>query len=115
MIAPDKRKALFLLHQQGMSIRQIARRLGVSRRTVRQAIAREGQPPGRGFVPPLDAELVRGLYEQCDGYPLAPNGVRNQQIDPPHKPAARAHPRPRPQPSDEEEKRLRAFAPALNG
>jgi transposase len=68
MIAPDKRKALFLLHQEGLSIRQIARQLAVSRRTVRQAIAQQGAPPRRAFVPPLDPELVRGLYEQCDGY-----------------------------------------------
>jgi len=39
MIAPDKRKALFLLHQQGLSIRQIAGQLVVSRQTVRLAIA----------------------------------------------------------------------------
>lgn len=68
MIAPDKRKALFLLHQEGMSIRQIARRLAVSRRTVRRAIAQQGELSRRGFVPPLDLDLVRGLYEQCDGY-----------------------------------------------
>ncbi len=68
MIAPDKRKALFLLHQEGLSIRQIARQLAVSRRTVRQAIVRQGEPPRRAFVPPLDPELVRSLYVQCEGY-----------------------------------------------
>ena len=68
MIAPDKRKALFLLHQEGLSIRQIARQLAVSRRTVRQAIAQQGESPRRPFVPPLDPELVRDLYAQCDGY-----------------------------------------------
>jgi hypothetical protein len=47
-------------------------------------------------------------------YPLAADGVRNQQIDPPDKPAAHAHPRHRPQPSDEEEKRLRALAPTVS-
>ena len=68
MIAPDKRKALFLLHQEGLSISQIARQLAVGRRTVRRAIAQQGQPPRRAFVPPLDPELVRGLYTECDGY-----------------------------------------------
>jgi len=68
MIAPEKRKALFLLHQEGMSIRQIARQLGVSRRTVRQAIAQQGERPRRAFAPPLDPELVRDLYAQCQGY-----------------------------------------------
>ena len=68
MIAPDKRKALFLLHREGLSIRQIARQLGVSRPTVRRAIQEQGERPRRSFVPPLDPELVRGLYAQCEGY-----------------------------------------------
>lgn len=68
MIAPDKRKALFLLHQQGLSIRQIARQLAVSRQSVRRAIEQQGEAPRRAFVPPLDPELVRRLYTQCDGY-----------------------------------------------
>ena len=38
MIEADKRKAIFLLHQEGMSVRQIARRLGISRNTVRSII-----------------------------------------------------------------------------
>ncbi|MBE7502179.1 MAG: helix-turn-helix domain-containing protein [Verrucomicrobiales bacterium] len=68
MIAPDKRKALFLLHEQGLAIRQIARQLALSRQAVRRAIAQQGQSPPRAFVPPLDPELVRSLYTQCDGY-----------------------------------------------
>lgn len=68
MIAPDKHKALFLLHQQGLPIRQIARQLGVSRQAVRRAIAQQGERPPRVVVPPLDLELVRRLYTQCDGY-----------------------------------------------
>jgi transposase len=68
MIAPDKHKAFFLLHQQGLPIRQIARQLGVSRQAVRRAIAQQGERPPRVVVPPLDLELVRHLYTQCDGY-----------------------------------------------
>jgi len=34
MIEADKRKAIFLLHQEGMPLREIARRLHVSRNTV---------------------------------------------------------------------------------
>ena len=68
MIAPDKLKALFVLHQQGLSIRQIAQQLAVSRQSVRRAIAGQGERPRRVFLPPVDAELVRGLYTQCDGY-----------------------------------------------
>ena len=45
MIEPDKRKAIFLLHQGGMSIRAIARRLGVSRNSVRQIIQQNGAMP----------------------------------------------------------------------
>ena len=69
MIAADKRKAVFLLHQEGMSVREISRRLNLSRNTVRTVIAREGQMPGpAASIPPLDADLLRRLYEQCDGY-----------------------------------------------
>lgn len=68
MIEPDKRKALFLLHQEGLSIRRIARQLAVSRRTVRRAIAQEGERSPRAFVPPLEPELLRELYTQCEGY-----------------------------------------------
>jgi DNA-binding NarL/FixJ family response regulator len=42
MIATDKRKAIFLLHQEGMEVREIARRLGVSRNTVRVIIRQAG-------------------------------------------------------------------------
>ncbi len=68
MIAPDKRKALVLLHQEGMAIREIARPLGMSPRTVRRLLAQAGAPSRPAFVPPLDPELVRGLYTQCEGY-----------------------------------------------
>ena len=34
MVTTDKRKAIFLLHQEGMAEREIARKLGVSRNTV---------------------------------------------------------------------------------
>ena len=68
MIEPDKRRAIYLLHQSGLSVRQIARRLGVSRNTVKEVIAQEGQPPQRAPVqPPVDLDLLRTLYEQCQG------------------------------------------------
>ena len=47
MIATDKRKAIFLLHQEGMEVREIVRRLGVSRNTVRVIIRQEGVLPPR--------------------------------------------------------------------
>jgi len=43
MIATDKRKAIFLLHQEGMEVREIVRRLGVSRNTYGA-----GDHPARG-------------------------------------------------------------------
>jgi transposase len=69
MIATDKRNAIFLLHQEGMPVHEIVRKLGVSRNTVR-VIVRQG-----GVLPPrvrtdkkrLDEELLRRLYRQCQG------------------------------------------------
>ena len=42
MIEPEKRKAIFLLSQEGMGAREIARRLGISRNTVREIIRDKG-------------------------------------------------------------------------
>lgn len=68
MIGPDKRKAIFLLHQEGMPLREISRRLGLSRNSVRRVIALEGRMPARSFTPSVDPELLRQLYQECDGY-----------------------------------------------
>lgn len=68
MIAPDKCKAIFLLDQEGMPVREIARRLGVSRNAVRGVIARQGQRAARSCPPPVAPDLLRALYQQCDGY-----------------------------------------------
>jgi len=45
MIEQDTRKAIFILRTTGMKIRQINRRLDVSRNTVRKIIEQEGQMP----------------------------------------------------------------------
>jgi transposase len=68
MIAADKRKAIFLLHQEGVRVRQIARQLRVSRNTVRAVIAQQGSPPLRRWTPPIDPDLLRRLFDQCEGY-----------------------------------------------
>lgn len=68
MIAPDKRKAICLLHQEGMPLREISRRLGLSRNAVRRVIAQAGGMPARAFTPPIDPDLLRQLYQECDGY-----------------------------------------------
>ena len=61
MIEPEKRKAIYLLSQEGMGVREIARRLRVSRKAVRRIIrgrAREahrepqGEDPDRPGAPP---------------------------------------------------------------
>lgn len=69
MIDPDKRKAIFLLHQEGMSVRQIARRLGVARNSVRDIIAQQGAVPQtiRKDRQVIDPELLRTLHELCQG------------------------------------------------
>jgi transposase len=69
MIATDKRKAVFLLHQEGMAVREIARRLAVIRNTVRTIIRQEGTTPlrVRSDKQRLDEELLRRLYQECQG------------------------------------------------
>ncbi|MFC1707140.1 helix-turn-helix domain-containing protein [Planctomycetota bacterium] len=70
MLEPEKRKAIFLLHQEGMAKREIARRLHVSRNTVRPIIANEGATPTveRRHKTPLDPELLEKLYTDCEGF-----------------------------------------------
>ena len=70
MIDADKRKAVFLLHQEGVSIRQISRQLRLSRNAVRRIIAQSGQMPEsiRRPLLNLDPELLRQLHQECHGY-----------------------------------------------
>jgi transposase len=70
MIEADKRKAIFLLHQEGMPLREIARRLHVSRNTVAVVVAQGGQLPKlvRSPKQKIDPELLQRLYEQCGGW-----------------------------------------------
>lgn len=69
MIETDKRKAIFLLHEEGMSKREIARRLGVCRNAVGRIIGQKGQlhHKARSDKQQIDPELLRRLYEQCQG------------------------------------------------
>ena len=70
MIDAEKRKAVFLLHEEGMGAREIARRLRMGRNTVRRAVALDGaMPPAtRREKQPMDPELLRRLYAECDGW-----------------------------------------------
>jgi transposase len=70
MIDPEKRRAIFLLHKEGMGAREIAHRLRVSRNTVRSVIAAEGEMPTsvRKDKQRIDPELLGRLYGECDGF-----------------------------------------------
>ena len=43
MIDPDMRNAIFQLHQEGMSMREISRRLHISRNAVRTIVKQQGK------------------------------------------------------------------------
>ena len=69
MIDPEKRNAIYCLHQQGMGLREIARRLSVSPNTVRTIIAQQGVIPkiSRSDKIVIDQEILMQLYHQCQG------------------------------------------------
>jgi len=69
MIDPDKRTAIYLLHEQGMGLREIARRLSVSVNAARAIIAQKGIIPTivRSDKISLDSELILRLYHECAG------------------------------------------------
>ena len=70
MIDPDMRNAIFQLHQAGMSLREISRRLHVSRNAVRTIVKQEGKitPKERDDKIQIDPELLKRLYRECDGW-----------------------------------------------
>src|ERR1700689_3203349 len=70
MIDVDKRKAVFLLHQEGMERNQIARQLRISPNTVQVIIQQKGQIPIRTRQDKIqiEADLLKRLYQECDGY-----------------------------------------------
>ena len=70
MIGPDIRNAIYQLHQAGMSLRQISRRLHVSRNAVRKIVRQQGKSARRerSDKMQLDAALLERLYQECDGW-----------------------------------------------
>jgi transposase len=70
MIDADKRKAVFLLHQEGMARNQIARQLRMSPNTVRVIIEQHGEMPlrTRSDKIEIDSQLLKRLYQECDGF-----------------------------------------------
>ncbi|MCX6844414.1 MAG: helix-turn-helix domain-containing protein [candidate division WOR-3 bacterium] len=69
MIDADKCNAILALHQEGMGVREISRRLRLGRNTVRRIIRRQGRPPApvRGEKVRIDPEALKALYKECDG------------------------------------------------
>ena len=45
MIDPDKRKAVYFLHKQGMGVREISRHMSISTNTVMTIIGQAGEMP----------------------------------------------------------------------
>lgn len=68
MIDPDKCNAVYLLHTEGMAVREIGRRLNLSRNTVRQIIKQQGIVPvsPRKDKIAIDRELLARLYNDCE-------------------------------------------------
>ncbi|KKL06961.1 hypothetical protein LCGC14_2590810, partial [marine sediment metagenome] len=69
MIDPDKRKAIYCLYNEGMGIREISRRLEVSRNTVKAIIDLKGNIPDlpRKDKIEIDQELLLRLSNECNG------------------------------------------------
>jgi len=70
MIDPEMRNAIFQLHQEGMSLREISRRLHVSRNAVRTIVRQQGKitRKERKDKIQIDPELLERLYQECDGW-----------------------------------------------
>jgi len=65
MIDANKRKAIYLLHNEGMALRNISRQLRVSINTVRSIIDQKGELPEtiRRNKIQLDPVLLKTLYQ----------------------------------------------------
>lgn len=70
MIDANKRKAIFLLHNEGLGIRELSRKLKVSTNTISNIIKLKGQTPEikRQDKIDIDPELLQKLHARCDGY-----------------------------------------------
>jgi len=70
MIDPDRRNAIYQLHLAGTPQCKISRQFHVSPRTVRTIVRQQGAMPQtvRKDKIHIDPELLRRLYQQCDGW-----------------------------------------------
>jgi transposase len=69
MIEAEKRKAIYLLHKEGMGIREISRRMNISPNTVSSIIAQAGELPQttRKDKINIDTDLISRIYHKCNG------------------------------------------------
>jgi len=69
MIEPEKRKAIYLLHKEGMGVREISRNMNISTHTVTAIIGQAGEvlQTTRKDKIEIDTELISRVYHQCDG------------------------------------------------
>jgi transposase len=81
MIDENKRKAIFLLHNEGMGVREISRKLRVSTNTVSKIINQKGRLPEiiRKDKINIDSELIRNLHAKCDGYAQRIHEILNEE------------------------------------
>ena len=70
MIDANRRRAVRTLHEEGMSLREIARRLHIGRRTLGRIVGDpdEAVPRPRKRKVELDEDLLRKLYADCEGF-----------------------------------------------
>ncbi len=67
MIRQEKRKAIVTLHNEGMGLREIARRLNLSSNTVSVIVKQKGEMPDcpRKDKKDIDPELLERLFHEC--------------------------------------------------
>lgn len=70
MIEADKRKAVYLLHEEGMGIRELSKKLSLSRKSVRRIIAEKGTALRieRKDRNQIESSLLEKLHMDCRGY-----------------------------------------------
>lgn len=70
MIDSETRKAVFHLHERGMSIREMSRQLRMCRKSVRRIVREKGTLPriDRSDKAKIDPELVKRHYADCGGW-----------------------------------------------
>jgi transposase len=84
VIDSEKRSAIFLLHEQGMSVREISRSLHVSRKAIRRIIRERGKPLKitHSDKAAVDPDLIRKLYSDCNGWvQRIYEKLREEQVD----------------------------------